>query len=163
MTLLVSDGQPRRLLPTSVGRQKGLEVRVRDPNQSVDPMHYKESLGDPTPNSASRHFKERSDLFGRIKPNRRFPLVGLHLCACVLLTRRFTSCGGRRPHRGDQSARKLHLAGRRVCPRISSSVRCVPTSGRMDGNEAKYFLKSSSRIRVLRPRLTARNRPVRIS
>ena len=61
-----------------VGGQKGLEIGLGNPNQSVDPVGYEKALLDPAANGSCRGVHTLGDLRDRVEFRRRFCSVGFH-------------------------------------------------------------------------------------
>jgi hypothetical protein len=68
-----------RCLVVPVGGQKGLEIRLGNPNQSIDPMRYEKAIVDPSANRAFAALNGLGDLFLRVEFRRCFWFVGFHL------------------------------------------------------------------------------------
>jgi hypothetical protein len=66
-------------LAVPVGCQKGLEIRLGNPDQSIDPMRHEKAVLDPSADRAAGDFDENGDLLDRVEFHRRFWLIGFHL------------------------------------------------------------------------------------
>jgi hypothetical protein len=59
--------------------KKGLEIRLGNPDQSIDPMRHEKAVLDPSADRAAGDFDENGDLLDRVEFHRRFWLIGFHL------------------------------------------------------------------------------------